>query len=278
MENKKRILIIGGDERQQYLCSQIKKTNPLTQHIYRDSDKTDLSEKISTADVIILPLPITKNSKNVFSKDNSLNLSLTELQKNISETSTVLGGMFESAFKSYLKEKNISFFDFYLDSGLITENSYLTALGTLRLVLENTKESITSKKFLVTGFGALSKAVTHYLKAMDADVYVAARNKAQQTQAKCLGCNALNITDIEKTAHIYDFIINTVPSQIFENSCISKFKKESVYIELASKPFGAKKEDFENKNITYVFAPSLPGRFFPKSSAKAIYNSIYKYL
>ena len=55
---------------------------------------------------------------------------------------------------------------------------------------------------------------------------------------------------------------------------IGLMKDSTLYIELASKPYGARPEYFERQKKRYLPAPSLPGKYCSTSAAEAIYRSV----
>ncbi|MGN1418471.1 MAG: NAD(P)-dependent oxidoreductase, partial [Acutalibacteraceae bacterium] len=133
-------------------------------------------------------------------------------------------------------------------------------------------------KILITGFGRVGKACARVLSGIGTDVYIAARNPSQRSEAVCMGYKAVDISEISRIIYIFDFIINTVPAQIFTIKNIMTMRERAVYIELASKPFGALEADFESEKKRYILASSLPGRFYPNSCAEAIYKTINDYM
>ncbi|MCM1363852.1 MAG: hypothetical protein NC122_08405 [Faecalibacterium sp.] len=278
MCDSKNILILGGDERQKQLYSIIKETENTCKHVYDMIQTTELNESIDSANIIILPLPITKNGTDIYSDSNDFKIPLEDIFERIRPSQLVIGGLIKNQVADKLKEKNVDFFDFYKDEGLTTYNAFLTAQGAVYLMLENTDEYVVSKKILVTGFGRVGKAVAHFMHVMGLDVYVAVRSEPQKCEAASYGYKILDISDIKSTVYLFDFIVNTVPAIIFDENTISLIKKDSVYIELASSPFGAEKDYFEKSEKRYILAASLPGRLYPSASAKAIYRSIEKYL
>lgn len=269
-----KILILGGDSRQKYLFRLLIKNGYCARHICSDFNGAEIQTKISEANIIILPIPVTKDNTLIFCTDGEFNLTIDDFLQYISPSASVFGGMFSFEFEKKLKEKNITYYDFGTDESFTRFNAHLTAQGVLRLLLENAESYIVSKKVLITGYGRISRALASLLKGLSMDVYIAARNISKRHEAELFGLKAIDICDIERSVYIFDYIINTVPFGIFSSDSISNIKPDAVYFEVASKPFGAEKKDFENTGKKYVFAPQLPGRFYPEQSAGAILKSL----
>ena len=154
----------------------------------------------------------------------------------------------------------------------------LTAQGAVRLLLENTREYLVSKRVLVAGFGRIGRALAKMLSSLGLDVYVAARRSQTLAEASALGYKALDTAEIESTVYIFDFVFNTVPERIFSSECVSLMKSGAVYFELASSPYGAERGDFEKSKARFVSGSALPGRFCPRSCAEAVFGRISKYI
>lgn len=272
--DKNKILIIGGDGRHSSLNTLLLKKGYLSKHIFEEEDSQVLKNDISKADIIILPLPVSKDNKTILCSIGGLALNLDELLDYISPFASVLGGMISEELERRLTEKNIACYDYYTDEAFVKFNAHLTAQGVLKLLLENSNDYVVSQKALVTGFGRVSKAVSFFLKGLGVDVYVAARRREQRSEAEAYGIKTLSIGDIEKTVYIFDYIVNTVEQRIFTKQSIRTLKNNALYIEVASSPFGADKDDFDIFGKKYIFAPQLPGRFYPEQSAGAILKSI----
>lgn len=278
MNETKKLLIIAGDKRQKKLYDILTEKGRKCESVFEAKDVPKAEQLTASADIIILPLPVTKDKVNVYSENKELVLPIEAILGSVKSGQLVIGGLIDRKIKQRLKGAGASYLDFYSDESLISYNAFLTAQGAVYLMLENTDEYVVSKKILITGFGRVGKAVSHFMKVMGLDVYVAARSEVQRSQAVSYGYKAINISDIGSTVFLFDFIVNTVPWQIFIKNDVKAMKKSCVYTELASSPFGAKREDFEAYGKKYEAAASLPGRLYPSASAKAIYKAIEKYI
>ena len=81
-------LLVGGDKRQEYLYNSLLSKNKCVEKIFLN-DNYDINEnlnKISTADVIVLPIPSTADGTTLFApfykEKVSLNLITEEINKN----------------------------------------------------------------------------------------------------------------------------------------------------------------------------------------------------
>ena len=272
-----KILILGGDERQRKLGKLFLRDGYDVTCFTDEYEAEKLKESLKESSAVILPLPVSRDGVTVYS-DKELPIPIETVIGEMNSGKTLFGGIIRDNLKEKLAETNIPYFDYYADEAFVGFNAYLTAQCALRLMLENTDEYLVSKRVLVTGFGRVAKALASLLKRNGLDVYVAARNETQKATAYALGYKVLDIYDLGSVIRIFDFTLNTVPHRVFGEREVSLMKDGSLYIELASKPYGAKPEHFEKHGKRYFPAASLPGKYCSQSAAEAIYRSITKHI
>lgn len=277
VEKNKSILIIGGDDRQKQIYNSLNQTGKNCARLYSSLDFEKADEAIKNADIVILPLPVTKDKKYIYTS-NVKRLSVEKLKKTISSSALVLGGMISSELKIFFDENKIKYYDYYGDESLLIYNAALTSQAAVKIILENLTDILGKSRVLITGFGRIGKSLALLLKALGFKVYVAARSKSQRTLAQSMGLSAMDINEISFCIYLFDFIVNTVPSRVFKNEYISKMKDSAYFIELSSKPYGADPDEFENEKKNYILASSLPGKYYPCASAEIILKAIEKFL
>lgn len=265
-------LIIGGDKRQEYLKKIIDKEFIEVDHIRYLADVRRLDD-IESYSHIILPVPLTKDRENVYSSDK-LSLNVDELIKCIKPCHKVFGTGFDNKTLDYFEDKAIEYRDFMKDKAFKRANAFLTAQGTLRLVLDNTDDYIVGKKVLVIGFGDVAETLAEKLKSNGFEVYITARNKRKLSLAGLSGYKTIAMSTIRSCIYLFDYIFGTVPANILDPGDIRNIKTECTYIELASPPYTAKEADFTENAKQYINGSALPGRFLPLASGKLIADFI----
>lgn len=274
MLSDNRILIIGGDKRQSHLCDVLLARGYVC--LYENNDIKRVMSKIRECKYIVLPVPVSRNGKQIYSDNSKFRLDTERLVSSLTNRHIVFGAGFDKATASLLEEKNIVFADMNSNEDFLLYNAFLTAQGAVCLLLNSTEKFISGSRVLITGYGRIGKALTHFVKGLGAEVTVCARNESQLTGAKGIGCKGISIKDMPKTVHIYDYIFNTVPDNIFSFSDIALMDNSCIYFELASKPFGAAERIFEELDKKYVSGASLPGRFLSQSAGERIASFIEK--
>ncbi len=262
-----RILIVGGDKRQEYLYDYFCQNQIFCDFLDDDNNK-DLIKNIKQYSVVFLPVPLTTDKENIYCKSGKLNIKVNDFFDELSNVNIVFSGNINSEFTETLNKKSVKFFDLLKDESFVKYNAYLTAQGALGLLINNTQSFLCEKNVLVTGFGKVSKALCESLYDNKMNVYVCARKKGDLLLAETLGYKAFDFCDLNSLIHHFDYIFSTVPSQIIDDGAVKRIKKDAVYFELASLPYGAKKEDFKKYSKKYILANALPGKYCAKSWAE----------
>ena len=266
------MVIIGGDKRQkylkEYLCEQ--SYDVTTYGLFDWDDDTDkLKSIIGERSIIILPLPATRNNKTIHMPFSKREISIERLMSFLGSDNLVFGGMINGEFKTQLVNQNIPFVDYY-DDDLIEKNAVLTAFGALKIILEHIDFALPQGKYAITGYGRVAKETASLLTALSCDVTVLARNERQRNCAMKNGCNAEPLTELPYRINKYDFIINTVPSQIFDDLTFKNMNKNSKIMELASAPYGLDFNKAREYDIDVIKAFGLPGKYTPKTAGEII--------
>lgn len=273
---KPEFLIIGGDKRQQYLKKRLEAEFYSVFHIRYPADVSEL-KKIESYSHIILPVPISKDKRSIYT-DDKLDIEINELMRKIKACHIVYGTGFDSKFLDFFEDNSITYYDFMKDKAFKLFNAYLTALGTVRLMLESTDDIITGKKALIIGFGDVAKTLAEKLKALAVDVRIAARNQSQLTNAEFCGYKTMALESIGESISKFDFVFGSVPANILTFNDVINMGEECVYFELASSPYTADSEHFTKAGKKYILASGLPGKFLPKASSDILYDFILKNL
>lgn len=273
MEN---FLIIGGDKRMKVLYEALLSNGKETLYLGNLKELSAFSDYASYSN-IILPVPVSRDGRKIFSSDEDFSLTFEKLTELISPECTVFGGNFHGRLKALLENKNIEYRDLMTDESFLVSNAYLTAQGALRLLLENTEDYIVGKKVLIIGFGRVAIALSSILKAAGTEVYIAARNPVQLRNASCLGYKTVKLSNTGAYLCFFDYIFGTVPSKVLTEKEISLINDDSVYFELASAPFTADKEDFRAQRKKYVNGGALPGKYLSIASGRLIADYILQF-
>lgn len=266
--------VIGGDLRQKYLAAEFQNNGYHidTFGVCGMSDESSLKETILHSDIIILPIPFSKDRRTIFS--NTVDININELLSLLNSHHILYGGCFHEAFRNKCQEKGIAFIDFMDDDTFELYNSIATAEGTIAEAISQSDINIHASRCLVLGYGKCGTAIADRLKSLNASVTVCARKKAQQLLAFESGHDYMNFHQLSKSVCNYDFIFNTIPSLVLTDNILNNVRKDATIIDIASKPGGTDFDTCKSLGINARLCLGLPGKYSPKTSAQIIYNSI----
>ena len=278
MLKDKNIIIIGGDNRFRFLFEKIKNKAKNCVVLNTDTEVFVSEDFINEFDIIILPLPVTRDGIYINSSNTKFRLPLTSVLNAVREDAIVFGGILNKECTEIMDIKKIKYCDYYKNKDFLVLNSHLTALGTVKLVSDKTGRNFKNKKALITGYGYLAKALCNCLEECEMNVSIVARNIKNREDAQYHGFDAYDFPVYDEVLEKFDYIFNTVPSKIFSPENIKNLRKDTVFVELASKPFGTDPEYFISFDKKYICGQSLPGKYYPEDCAKGIYDVIVGYL
>ncbi len=264
---KESIIIIGGDKRQEHIYDVLSADG--YNCVLENQSAEHIEEKLSTHRYVILPVPVSKDNKNIYCKNENFLLSCNELAKNLTDSHIVFGGGLGKELTCVLNKNKTVYYDFNNNEDFLVYNAFLTAQGALKLLLDNTEKTLCGRKVLITGFGRIGKSLAILLKPLNLSVTVCIRNDNQQNLAECLGFDTIKYDRLKDTLADTDFIFNTVPVRILDTEDIKTMKNNSIYFELASAPYGADRSLFSS-GAKFVDGGSLPGKYTPHSAGEKI--------
>lgn len=154
-------------------------------------------------------------------------------------------------------------------------NSISTAEGAIQIAMEETNYTLHDSNILILGFGRIGKVLAKMLNAIGANVYCEARKNEDLAWIKTYGYNVVKLSNLNENLKNKDIIINTIPSIILNEEKLKLLDKNSLVIDLASKPGGVDYEKVSNIGVKVIWALALPGKVAPYSAAKAIKQTIY---
>ena len=263
---KRKTAVISYNKVQSELCRKLTERGCECQEISFYNTHL-LKEHLEGFEDIILPFPSKRENIGFLTEG-------AELSQVLGEKHTVIGGLIEDEIKKDLDEARIPYIDYFENEDYVLKNAFITSQGALRLLLENTESFLVGKNVLITGFGRIGKSLAVMLKALGMNVFVAARSETARAEAEAMGFTAFNLSKMKSTLFYYSFIFNTVPFLIFSDEDIKRIPKSIVYFELASKPYGADRDSFDNYLKKYVAGAALPGKLFPEAVAENIAHFI----
>lgn len=274
MTKQDNILIIGGDARQKYLYYEIMNNGfHVSSYDVPDiKDCSNLNEALQKNNIFILPIPFTKNGKNIYSP--SKDISIDFLLSVIKPFSKIYGGCFTSDFKNKCQGNNISTCDFMDNDTFELKNAIATAEGAIAEAVINSSINLHMANCLVLGYGKCGRAIASRLQALNCNVCVCVRRHEQMALAFESGHHYMNITSLAREIRHYDYIFNTIPTLVLTRNVLCNAKSEVTIIDIASKPGGTDFDACSHLGLNAHLCLSIPGKYAPKASSKIIYDCL----
>lgn len=274
--------VIGGDERMKYLAQSIAADGyPVCVcgleklGTCRGAAECDLPQLAAKSSVILLPLPATKDGLFLNAPYAENEIRLDDDFARFFMHKTVCGGMLQRLTASSSLWREIEPEDYYRREELAVGNAIPTAEGAVGIAIREYPGTINGAKCLITGFGRIGKNLAIILRGMGAEVFCAARKKADLMQMRAFGVQPLTYREISRR---FDLIFNTVPAKVLTSPVLMQQTRDTLIIELASAPGGIDLKRAEELHLHVIDAPSLPGRVAPKTAAEYIKEAVYNIL
>lgn len=257
----KKITLIGGDNRLKILKRSLEKSGYSVDSIgLFENDNGD----ITSSEVIILPVPTTKDKVTVFAPLTKRIIPLKEIEEKTNRQQLIL------CCNYCFPDKNCVDYG-SLDSYALL-NSVPTAEGAIKIAIENTDYTLWKSSALVIGYGRVGKILADRLKAMGVNVTISARKLSDMALAETLGLSYINTNQLNLLPLNYNIIFNTVDVKVIEDTTLEKCTADLI-IDLSSHG-GLSLSAAEKLGIKAIKAPGLPSNVAPETAAEILCNTV----
>ena len=279
MEKRYQIAVLGGDRRHAFAAARLSEKGFYVKGygLHGEPEAEALSEKtlaraVSGADVLLLPLPLTKDGHTLFAPAAEEPILLSDVMAQAPRTALFLAGRIPSHF---VWEKAV---DYATRDDFARGNAVPTAEGALLLALGNGRRMLYGASVGVVGFGRIGRETARVFHGMGADVLVFARRKEVREEAVSLGYRAADTASFAEYAGGVSLLINTVPYPLFGKDALASVPKGALLMELASAPYGFDRAEAEALGLTVIQGGGLPGLYFPQSAGVILAETAVKIL
>ncbi len=268
--NIKRILIIGGDSRMDYLSAALTEDGYITEKF---TESEPLKNAVDKCDAVVLGLPASKDDKTVNAQNLEESILLKDLFKIIGRNKLLLAGKMSDSMKAVADVFGVRWVDYFMRDELEILNAIPTCEGAVQIAMEELPITLFGANVLVTGFGKVGEPLAVMLRHLGANVTVCARRNAQRAKARTMGVKAVDFSYLSECVAESDVVFNTIPSKIIgADSLICA--KNTLIIDLASKPGGVDMEKAKDAGVRVIWALGLPGKVAPVTSGNIIKETI----
>ena len=279
--------ILGGDYRNIELVKLLAKeknivyTYGLEKEIQKlESDNiiicNDIKE-LQDTDIVITAIPLSKDSINI-----NMPLGINGKKIKIDEALKIMGkklvftGSISSEILRKFKLYNIEILDIMKNEKFAVLNAIPTVEETIKIIIANTKKVLHNTNCLIMGYGRIGKVLAKKLNGLSVNVDCLFSNNIEKTWSIVEGYNYIEFENIKNKSDLlkkYDIIVNTIPKIILTEE-LKKIRKDTLIIDLASKPYGIDRSIVKQENLNFIEALGLPGKSAPITVAENMYEVI----
>lgn len=272
MGEKHKILSVGGDMRSVYCAARLA-TEYDTSILGFDAEDIphgsglhicDASKKYDTLLLPVIPL----DSDGMIPAENG-SIDPEEAALLVDSRAEIFVGRMDARLRDIFPDAR--FTDYLSREDVCLKNAVPTAEGAVMIALSELPVTLSGLKILIVGMGRIGTALTEILKGFGADVTAAVRNEGGAARARLHGVKSVRTEEIGGE---WGLIFNTVPMMIFDSDKLSKLRRDTLIIDLASKPGGVDLAEAESLNIKTIHALGLPGKTAPVTAGEIIAESI----
>lgn len=267
----KNLLIAGGDLRQIYCAQRLSENfnvfyTGFDEKYFGDiSTVLPVSKMRGKADYAVLPILPPDESGEISTPMFSGTVNTRDIAPLLSDNAIIFTGMDSGKVSGFFPSHEVIA---YMESEeLALRNAIPTAEGAIMIALEKLPVTLNGLSVLIVGLGRIGTALAHILKGFGADITAAVRNGRGAAKAEMLGIKSVCTKDIKGE---YSLVYNTVPTPIFNEEILAKFSENTLFVELASRPFGIDMESAEKIGRQVIMASGLPGKTAPVTAGRAV--------
>ena len=220
--------------------------------------------------LVLLPLPTTKDNKNVTNTD----IPLDEVLLGVGRGSLVVGYALPENFVTCAESLGGEVLDLLSDETFLCENARLTALGALGVMLTTERRALCGSTVGIIGYGRIGEALTKMLSALGIKVRVYSTREAVRAELAALFVESRDTEELlsgKSALSDIDILINTAEVDLSGAFVGGALPLGVRVIELASG------ENF--KGVSGVERlPAIPERVYPESAAAAYVDAVNRYI
>ncbi len=283
MTNNKTFAIIGGDARQIFCGKKLTDSGNTVYYFGFDkytekSDSLNISENledvVTKCKYIILPVPCSSDGFYINMPLSNTQLSIDKLFSLLNKNHVVLCGKTCDKIEEYNTKEELKVYDYLTREEFQILNAIPTAESAIAIAINEFPETLCGTNCLVMGYGRIGKILTKLLKSFGANVYVSARKFSDFAWIESEGALFVETDKVYSVINKCKIIFNTIPKKILKDELLYKINKNSLIIDLASKPGGVDFEPAKKVGLNVIWALSLPGKTSPVSAGKIISNTV----
>lgn len=247
---------------------------PLPDGVCRETDPA----RLPLMDAVILPLPVSTDGEHLNAPFFPQPVPLGDCLERVGIGAVVLGGMPSPAVRQLAQDKGVTVLDYAAREELAVANAVPTAEGALQLAMQELPITLWQSRCLVTGYGRIARVLCRYLRALGAQVTVAARSLPDLAWARAEGMTALPLEKLPAALPHQQVVFSTVPARLFGEAELSLLPPGCLLMDLASRPGGVDQEAARRLGVRTIWALALPGKTAPDTAGQILADTVHTML
>ena len=279
---RKTYALLGGDQRQLYLGQLLRQDGNLV-YLWgfdrvQNVEQTSLEQAV-TADVVILPLPVSQDGLTLYLPLSVSHVQLEELWPLLdSRHQLICGGNIKESVLRQAAGAGVTLVDYFAREEVQVGNAVPTAEGAIQTAMEAMERTLHGTDTLVIGYGRIGKVLVQDLLGLGAAVTVSARKFSDLAWIEAAGCQPVQTEKLAGRLKKFSLIFNTVPAPVLPRARLEELEKSCLVIDLAAEPGGVDFVAADALGITAIWARALPGRTAPLTAAEVLRSAVYHIL
>lgn len=269
--------ILGGDYRYKYLYDLLKAEGYSVKAFDNRgiiNCENTIIEALSDTDILIAPIPITKDNKNVYLNNTSITIDELLLMLTRAEIKNIVCGVVTPQLRKKCNGIGINIYDLFTYEEVAVKNAIPTAEGAIMTAMQESDKTLFNSKALVIGYGRCGKILSSTLKGIGTNVSVTYRKQQDKAYIDAYGMTSVDMKELIIYVNDYDFIFNTAPAIVIDKELLKRISKHTIIIDLAQAPGGVDYSYAKKLGIKALYCPGMPGRTAPCTAAQILKDII----
>ncbi|HEU4657487.1 MAG TPA: dipicolinate synthase subunit DpsA [Capillimicrobium sp.] len=265
-----RIAVVGGDEREREIARLAAATGadvaaygfPWPEGgIEGVALACSAADALRGADYALFPIPGIAADGSLFAPECPERIVPTaDLLAELRDGAAIVLGMADDGLRAAAEQHGIALLEYEHDRELMMLRAPAIVEGALRIAVEHTDVTIHASEVVVVGFGNIGGLLASTLRALGANVTVAARNPVQRADAYAIGARPLPLADLAAEADRFQMVFSAVPAPVVGREVLERLPPGSLVMDLAAPPGGVDLELARELGHRAVWARGLGRR------------------
>lgn len=218
---------------------------------------------------IVLPVPALDEEGNINAPFSRMPLTAEEVCRAAEPDAIVFAGRVTDDLRRKFPGREV--IDYTAREEMSLRNAVPTAEGAIEIALSELPVTLSGLPVLIVGMGRIGTALAAILRGFGASVTAAVRSPLGRAKAAAAG---VPYVETGQVSGDFGLVFNTAPELVFDRDMLSRFPKDTLFIDLASKPGGFGLEAASELGRKVIWALGLPGRCAPVTAGNIVAETI----